>query len=125
MDNKNKCPHCESQLQPVKTPPLSSWGGEIIYVCFNDACPYYLHSWDVIASQCGHSLGYRYRLDSNGNGGAELVQNAYTFLDLITTEEELENEAAIKKPKVLTLDERITNLENKLDYIIEKITKGD
>ncbi|MBW2061468.1 MAG: ogr/Delta-like zinc finger family protein [Deltaproteobacteria bacterium] len=45
-DEKPVCLHCGQEMKKWQTPTWSTWGGDIMYVCFNDECPYYVRGWD-------------------------------------------------------------------------------
>lgn len=60
---KYTCPHCDARLLPWRSPDLTSWGGRILYVCFNDDCPYYIEGWDWMWQKYNVKASYRHRLD--------------------------------------------------------------
>ncbi len=41
MSSGHPCPHCGSDMDPIRTPVESSWGGEVHHICFNDDCSYF------------------------------------------------------------------------------------
>jgi hypothetical protein len=57
------CPHCGRRMNRWAIPPASTWSGEYQYVCFNDACPYYVDGWAWMREQYNVTASYRYRLD--------------------------------------------------------------
>ena len=65
-----RCPHCESPLVRWANPSLTNWSGEFQFVCFNDACPYYVRGWAWMLQQYNVKASYRHRLDpTNGETG--------------------------------------------------------
>jgi hypothetical protein len=63
------CPHCGSTLELTETSVLSSWGGEVIAVCYNDSCPFFSKSWNIMREQ-GNYHGYRFYSDQHKNTGS-------------------------------------------------------
>ncbi|MFC1563835.1 ogr/Delta-like zinc finger family protein [candidate division KSB1 bacterium] len=57
---KPKCPHCGSRLLKWETPPESTWGAEIMLVCFNDECPYFIKGWKWMEEKYQQKASYRY-----------------------------------------------------------------
>lgn len=59
------CPYCEQHMQPWETPdtPFSEWDVDLVYVCFNNACPYFLEGFEVMRAQ--GNIGFSYRLVYN------------------------------------------------------------
>ncbi|MDR3603664.1 MAG: ogr/Delta-like zinc finger family protein [Syntrophaceae bacterium] len=78
-----KCPHCGAEMDPINTPDVSSWGGEVHHVCFNDECSYYKKSWEVLDNQGVERTGYRCRIDPRGASGPLAVWSADALKDLI------------------------------------------
>lgn len=62
-EEKTRCPHCGEQLRIWNNPQLVCWSDEYQYVCFNDACPYFVRGWDWMRAQFNVNASYRYRLD--------------------------------------------------------------
>jgi hypothetical protein len=83
MEKARTCPHCGETMDPIQTPALSSWGGEIHYVCFNDDCSYYKQSWNVLDSQGIEKTGYRCRMDPRGVCGPMAVWSSDALKDLV------------------------------------------
>ena len=47
------CPHCGDRLAKWEVPdsPFNEWPSEFQYICFNDACSYFVGGWSTMASQ--------------------------------------------------------------------------
>jgi len=58
-DEQYTCPHCDSRLSPWRSPDLTTWGGRILYVCFNDECSYYQEGWDWMWQKYNVKASYR------------------------------------------------------------------
>jgi hypothetical protein len=86
MEKERTCPHCGQNMDPFRTPDLSSWGGEIHHVCFNDECEYYKKSWDVLDGQGVERTGYRCRMDPRGVCGPLAVWSADALKDCVCSE---------------------------------------
>jgi hypothetical protein len=43
--------------------PFTEWDAEFLYICFNDACPYFARGWTTMARQGIRSCSYRFQLD--------------------------------------------------------------
>jgi SAM-dependent methyltransferase len=57
-----RCPYCGEKLKKWAVPenPFAcTWENEFMYICFNDACPYYVRGWDCMNSQGNSSTSYR------------------------------------------------------------------
>ncbi len=83
MSNMCVCPHCGLEMDPIRMPDESSWGGEIHYICFNDNCGYYRHSWDALDEQGIEKTGYRCRMDPRGGCGPAPVWSDAALKNLI------------------------------------------
>jgi SAM-dependent methyltransferase len=56
------CPYCAEKLTKWAVPdnPFSqTWDNDHMYICFNDACPYYVRGWDCMRNGVGCSGSYR------------------------------------------------------------------
>lgn len=87
MANANSCPHCGVEMNPIRTPADSSWGGEVHYICFNDDCCYYVGSWDSLDSQGIAQTGYRCRMDPRGCCGPAPVWSNDALKDQVLRED--------------------------------------
>jgi hypothetical protein len=67
---------------------MTSWGGAEQYVCFNDACSYYVRGWAWMQEHFNVTASYRYRLDpATGESGPLPVWSADALKDQIVPEE--------------------------------------
>jgi hypothetical protein len=83
------CPHCQSRLLPWRSPDLTSWGGQIQYICFNDECPYYVRGWKWMKDNYDVVASYRHRLDpATGETGPLPVWSPTALKNEIVAEEE-------------------------------------
>lgn len=59
------CPHCGERLRKWAVPqtPFTEWDAEHFYLCFNDACPYLVRGFTVMAAQGNTSFSYRLSYD--------------------------------------------------------------
>lgn len=56
------CPHCGEKLKKWAVPEnpfAQTWDNEFMYICFNDACPYYVRGWDCMSQQGNRRSSYR------------------------------------------------------------------
>lgn len=57
------CPHCGKKMSKWRTPAapftFSSWGGDFLYVCFNDECPYFVQGWQWMWEKFQRKASYR------------------------------------------------------------------
>jgi len=59
------CPHCGRKLRKWEVPEnpfAATWDNDYLYICFNDACPYYMNGWDFMIKE-GNSGSYRLMYD--------------------------------------------------------------
>ncbi len=61
--NKTVCPYCNRKMDKWKVPPLSTWSAEYFYVCFNDACSYYVQGGEHMTKSTEVACSYRHRYD--------------------------------------------------------------
>jgi SAM-dependent methyltransferase len=87
MSERHACPHCGSQMDPIRTPPESSWGGELHHICFNDDCGYFAKSWRAFEEQGIENTGYRCRMDPRGACGPAPVWSEDALKELVLDEE--------------------------------------
>lgn len=83
MSKGHTCPHCGSEMDPIRTPLDSSWGGETHHICFNDDCCYFTNSWRVLENQGVEKTGYRCRMDPRGCCGPAPVWSEDALKDLV------------------------------------------
>jgi len=67
-----QCPHCGQVMKKWRVPLESTWPQEYFYVCFNDACPYFVQGWDRIWQAQRVQASYRCRLDPDSGKFAPL-----------------------------------------------------
>jgi len=57
-----RCPHCDEKLSKWEVPDnpfCQTWDNEFMYICFNDACPYFVRGWDHMHLQTNQGMSYR------------------------------------------------------------------
>jgi hypothetical protein len=83
------CPHCGTRLLPWRSPDLTSWGGKVQYICFNDECPYYVRGWKWMKDNYDVVASYRHRLDpDSGESGPLPVWSQTAHKGQVLSEEE-------------------------------------
>ena len=87
MPKETVCPHCGSEMDPIRTPLDSSWGGETHHICFNDDCCYFTNSWKALEDQGIEKTGYRCRTDPRGCCGPAPVWSKDALKDLVVRDE--------------------------------------
>jgi len=65
IKNTGCCPYCEQKLQvcDVSGDAMGGWGAPLLYVCFNDDCPYYAGSRATLEAQGIAGGSYRFAWD--------------------------------------------------------------
>ena len=56
------CPHCGEAMNKWAVPdnPFAyTWDNDFMYICFNDACPYYVRGWDHMYNEGNRGSSYR------------------------------------------------------------------
>jgi SAM-dependent methyltransferase len=56
------CPYCGERMHKWAVPdnPFEvTWDNEFMYICFNDACPYYVRGWDFMYKDGNRGASYR------------------------------------------------------------------
>jgi hypothetical protein len=63
------CPHCDAALTKWRVPdsPFNEWPSEFQYICFNNACVYFVRGWATMAAQRNFG-SYRFMYDPSTNG---------------------------------------------------------
>jgi SAM-dependent methyltransferase len=57
-----RCPHCGEKMLKWQVPdnPFEvTWDNDFMYICFNDACPYYVRGWDFMYREGNRGCSYR------------------------------------------------------------------
>jgi len=57
-----RCPHCGEKMLKWAVPdnPFeATWDNDFMYICFNDACPYYVRGWDFMYREGNRGASYR------------------------------------------------------------------
>jgi SAM-dependent methyltransferase len=57
-----RCPHCGERMLKWAVPdnPFEvTWDNDFMYICFNDACPYYVRGWDFMYREGNRGSSYR------------------------------------------------------------------
>ncbi len=87
-DLSSRCPHCLTPMVRWGNPQMTTWSGEYQYVCFDDACPYYLRGWLWMRERYNVHASYRHRLDPNtGETGPLPVWSPTALRNLIIGED--------------------------------------
>ncbi|MGD9505451.1 MAG: class I SAM-dependent methyltransferase [Syntrophobacteraceae bacterium] len=87
QDDDGLCPHCGKRMKKWKIPnnPFSTWDAEMLYICFNNECPYLCRGWQVMTDQGNSGMSYRYVYDPVRRSSIPLpIMNLYAGLDELT-----------------------------------------
>jgi len=60
------CPHCREKLSKWMVPEnpfCQTWDNDFMYICFNDACPYFVRGWDQMEEEGNRGMSYRLMYD--------------------------------------------------------------
>lgn len=88
------CPHCREKMVRWGIPQLSSWSAPFQYVCFNDACTYFVRGWRWMQERYNVAASYRCRIDpATGETGPLPVWSPNALKDGILPEEDSANAA--------------------------------
>ncbi|NQT35654.1 hypothetical protein HQ587_10730 [bacterium] len=64
------CPHCGDMTKKMEMPMEAAYDGSILYVCFNDDCPYFIKGWQWMWDNYRVKTSYRHRVNPvNGTTG--------------------------------------------------------
>ena len=63
------CPYCDGKLAKWQVPdsPFNEWPSEFQFICFNDACDYFVRGWATMAAQRNFG-SYRFMYDPSTSG---------------------------------------------------------
>jgi len=56
------CPYCGKRMKKWAVPEnpfAATWDNDFMYICFNDACAYYVRGWDHMHSEGNRGTSYR------------------------------------------------------------------
>ena len=85
----HECPHCGNRLLPWRSPDMTTWGGRVQFVCFQDECPYFARGWDWMKQKYNVLASYRYRLDpESGESGPLPVWSRTALKNQVVSEKE-------------------------------------
>jgi hypothetical protein len=62
MKDTLRCPHCDQRMRKWAVPEnpfAATWADDFMYICFNDACPYYVRGWDFMFKEGNSGKSYR------------------------------------------------------------------
>jgi len=57
-----RCPHCDEKLKKWEVPDnpfCQTWDNDFMYICFNDACSYFVRGWDTMYRETNQGMSYR------------------------------------------------------------------
>jgi SAM-dependent methyltransferase len=62
IKNSLRCPYCGERMKKwvvPENPFVQTWDNEFMYICFNDACPYFVRGWDFMYEEGNRGMSYR------------------------------------------------------------------
>ena len=57
-----RCPHCNEKMKKWQVPDnpfCQTWDNDFMYICFNDACSYFVRGWDRMYRETNQGMSYR------------------------------------------------------------------
>jgi hypothetical protein len=82
MINQDKtiCPYCGMRMKKWRTPSASTWASEYQFVCFNDACSYFVQGWQWMMEQMQVKASYRHCYNPENDSSGPLPVWSYEAL---------------------------------------------
>lgn len=62
-EERPTCPYCGKPMNRWRTPSMTTWESEFMFVCFNDECSYYVRGWKWMMEKYEVCCSYRHRYD--------------------------------------------------------------
>ena len=130
-EEEHHCPHCKQRLSCCQAPPFHvgdglGWGSEVFFICLNDDCPLFVHSWQRFEEQYGHNASCRYmKLPDEKTGTPMMVGGKDAFKGCIIDPEAIRQQSkrfAREQEAVAQLDTAVAdkNSEPALYLILDE-----